>query len=302
MDYELDVRTVFKIFTEAIMKERGDLQFYHWFGVSGRHVEGLPSWVPDYTASNPTGMLPRVYYHSHPVTSTSESLGKVLPGMHIDRSRLVIKGSHLDTILAVGNVLCADANSHPGSDSFRDTMHNWEGTAAQILQHKRYSTPITDAFMKVLTAGQSASILWYREIGSGLLADLDPDYFIDFDVLRAWHAGAGRNESDSGDKIALTHFKRQLNECCYGRRLFVTERGSIGLAPPEAQEGDLIVFFSGALYPFVLHLLGEETFAMRGDCYLYEPRADDDSGNEDFNQYEFYENDIYRDVKEWIII
>lgn len=32
---------------------------------------------------------------------------------------------------------------------------------------------------------------------------------------------------------------------CYGRRFFITDQGSMGLAPARAREGDEIVFFLG---------------------------------------------------------
>ncbi|KIW57222.1 hypothetical protein, variant [Exophiala xenobiotica] len=300
VDYEFDVRTVFQNFTEAIINEEGDLQFYSWFGVSSGHVGGLPSWVPDYTAADPSGILPRVFHHTYGVTAASNSLRKVLPGMRFDGSRVHLKGSHLDTVLHIGSVLSVYPSNIPDSPSFRSTIHEWEEIAARVAERKRYRRPVAEMFLKTLTAGQSASIMWYNKLGSGTLRNLEEDYFTDFDVLRAWQR---RSESSgsSKDEIEFGHFARELNETCYGRRFFVTEKGSMGLAPPGAEEGDMVVFFSGALYPFVLRCLGDGSFAIMGDCYLYEPRENGAGKCEDFNEHEFYADDIYRDVTEWII-
>lgn len=298
VDYASDVETVFRDFTEAVLQYEQNLEFLHWFGVSERQIHGLPSWVPDYTASKPIGVLPRVHGGSHILTAASRSLDRVLPGMQIDGNRLRIKGSHLDTVMHVSVVLFPDPENHPDSDAFRDIMRNWEETAAKVFRHKRGRKPIADMFMKTLTAGKKANMLWYSRFGSGALRNLDNDYFNDYHVLRAWRTEADINNAH--EETYLSHFKSTLKECCYGRKIFVTEKGTMGLAPPSTQEGDFIVFFSGGTYPFVLRPLEDETFAMLGDCYLCDPERDSDHGD-DFDPHTFYENDIYRDVTEWVI-
>lgn len=299
VDYALKVETVYTDFTKAIIDREKNLQFLHWLGVSKRQVANLPSWVPDYTASTPTGVLPRVYHRYIPVSETSTSLQSVLPGLRVEESRLNIRGSHLDTMMHIGGVLAADKANYPESSSFRDIIQDWERTAAKLLQFKRYPNSVTELFLKTLTAGQSASIPWYLEMGSGVLNNLGEDYLEDYTVLRAWRREGAR--TNTSEEITLSHFKRQLKECCYGRRLFVTENGSMGLAPADSREGDLIVYFSGGLYPFALRPAGDDTFVMVGDCYLYEPMAERQTNYEDFNEFEYYKDDVYRNVTEWII-
>ena len=56
------------------------------------------------------------------------------------------------------------------------------------------------------------------------------------------------------------------------RRLFATDRGFIGLGPPEMQEGDHVYILSGGKVPYLLRLVSgtrPRTFELVGDCYLH---------------------------------
>lgn len=57
---------------------------------------------------------------------------------------------------------------------------------------------------------------------------------------------------------------------CYGRKFFITDRGSMGLAPPRARDGDDIVFFPGGKYPFIVRPKGNGTYELVGDCFLHD--------------------------------
>ena len=79
-----------------------------------------------------------------------------------------------------------------------------------------------------------------------MLREFDADYFRQLGVLREWD-----REKDNEDRIKndISQYTHDMAAVCYGRRLFITDQGSLGLAPPRAQEGDSIVFFPGGLYP-----------------------------------------------------
>ena len=57
-----------------------------------------------------------------------------------------------------------------------------------------------------------------------------------------------------------------------GRRLFATDRGYIGLGPPEMQKGDHVYILSGGQVPYILRPVSgprPRTFDLVGDCYLH---------------------------------
>jgi hypothetical protein len=52
------------------------------------------------------------------------------------------------------------------------------------------------------------------------------------------------------------------------KRLFVTEDGRIGLAPPIARQGDRITIFFGARVPYIIRKISK-SFRLVGECYVY---------------------------------
>lgn len=63
---------------------------------------------------------------------------------------------------------------------------------------------------------------------------------------------------------------------CYGRSLYTTRDGRIGLAPPRARAGDVIIYFPGGSTPFVVRQLERCSgrFELVGDCTLSSPGYD----------------------------
>lgn len=60
IDYSQDISTLFQTFTRKVIESSETLDILQWFGSQGC-IDGLPSWVPDYTVVNPAGTLPRVF-------------------------------------------------------------------------------------------------------------------------------------------------------------------------------------------------------------------------------------------------
>ena len=64
------------------------------------------------------------------------------------------------------------------------------------------------------------------------------------------------------------YYAQRMEAVCYGRRFFIAESGSMGLAPPDTQSGDLLVFFPGSIYPFVVRPTEDGKHTLIGDCFL----------------------------------
>jgi hypothetical protein len=54
-----------------------------------------------------------------------------------------------------------------------------------------------------------------------------------------------------------------------GRLLFISDNGFLGLVPNNAESGDEIVLFFGAVTPFVLRRGQNEYYRLIGECYVY---------------------------------
>jgi hypothetical protein len=76
---------------------------------------------------------------------------------------------------------------------------------------------------------------------------------------------------------------------CYGRSFFITNQGSMGLAPPRAKPRDELVYFSGGLYPFAVRRREEGTNELIDDCVLY-----------DFDVYRLFD-DKSRQTKDFVL-
>lgn len=55
---------------------------------------------------------------------------------------------------------------------------------------------------------------------------------------------------------------------CFGRKLLTTTNRYLGLAPPQALPGDVIVIFLGAPVPHVLRKYGGH-YRLVGECYVH---------------------------------
>ena len=54
-----------------------------------------------------------------------------------------------------------------------------------------------------------------------------------------------------------------------GRKLFLTEKGYLGLAPLDVEEGDRVFFLNGGRVPFILRAVGGMQFKLIGESYVH---------------------------------
>jgi len=126
---------------------------------------------------------------------------------------------------------------------------------------------------------------WYLRHYSGdsALHQLDPEYFAesslpaqgtsttndafqcrDYELAQIWgnlrlrtrtKKTQGEKEKDKHERLVeslLETATRRIARACTNRRFFITNKGSMGLAPPQAEEGDAIVFLPTGVFPLFL--------------------------------------------------
>ncbi|KAI1083354.1 heterokaryon incompatibility protein-domain-containing protein [Whalleya microplaca] len=299
INYQADVSNVFRFFTRKIIEASQDLEILHWFG-SQKHIAGLPSWVPDYSTSKPIGTLPRIF--SGGAIYSVQYPFRLLSGFNFRPGGfLTVLGRRIERIAIVSDELEAKDTARPGSDEFQVVLHRWERLASK-LTNKRFPQAIADAFSDTLVGNDEDDLLiendqpplikkkrptvsrkanefyvWYKKYGSGILERTDPKYFEEVDYNRVslfskeapsteegWRALAVQNYG------RLKWYARQMEMTCCGRRFFITDKGSMGLAPPQGRKGDELVFLPGGRYPFVLRTRDDSTYELVGDCFLYD--------------------------------
>ncbi|KAI4150685.1 MAG: hypothetical protein L6R39_002200 [Caloplaca ligustica] len=302
IDYGANTVDVFRDFTQRFIEVTQDIHILHWLGTRGR-MDDLPSWVPDFSAPISSTVLPRTdgsacYQATYPST--------VLPGIRFrSDGALIMQGRPIEKILAVGEELPIDSSVTPGTETFSRILHGWELLATQLLSSKRFSQAISDAFSDTLTACDDQEQLgkkrppfntcaedfarWYRRYGSGVLAETDKAYFEEMEIVLAWIQDIKCSLGDS-HQDGLGIYARKMEVACYGRRFFITDQGSMGLAPARARADDELIFFPGGLYPFVVRGRDDGTSELIGDCYLY-----------DFYVFGLFE-DATRDTREYVLL
>ncbi|KAF4957350.1 hypothetical protein FSARC_11349 [Fusarium sarcochroum] len=312
IDYDLPVEDIFQQFTEAVIRLTGDLRIFKYLGVS-RNLEGVSSWVPDFTDHSTRGFpehrwsapyrpdhlehyILRFTDGSVSTLPRGELAGKYLTGLEfVTGGGVLIKGKMIDIIRVLGPELPDGMAYAPGTDNFARIMREWETLAATLIPNwkKSIGPSVTKAFAATLASNSDFDIHsievgfteWYRHCGTGILEAKDPSMFLRDHEFYLWWMSVGKdNVDETPDKIGfdLKEYSEQVEYASYGRCLFTTEGGSMGLATTRARAGDCIVYFPGVTEPFALRRRKEGSgWTMVNDCYLYDLDLDELFYNEE---------------------
>ncbi|KAI0116918.1 heterokaryon incompatibility protein-domain-containing protein [Daldinia grandis] len=274
IDYRQDLVHLFRNFTRKVIEASQTLEILHWLGSQKKCIDGLPSWVPDYSIVNPIGTLPRIFSASATYSIHYPTL--VLPGFEFRLDgALAIHGRLIEKIEKVGSEL--GASVAVGSKEFHSILCEWE-TLALSLSYKRFPQAIIDAFADTLIGDDRTDLLIEKD-ETPYIRESRPSTSPSANEFHAWYgqygtgvlgeASSTRTENEASNWL-LMKYARRMEMTSYGRKFFITDEGSMGLAPPHAREGDDLVFIPGGKYPFVLRPRGDDTYELIGDCFLYD--------------------------------
>ncbi|KAF5565825.1 heterokaryon incompatibility het-6 [Fusarium phyllophilum] len=224
-----------------------------------------------------------------------ERLGsEYLPDLTFSKYRsLTIWGKMVDTIREVGPELEDGVGHAPGTKGFARVMKEWETLAVKLVPEWKVSgSSLSKAFATTLTATHGSELFglgvgftqWYRHCGAGILESTDPSMFLRDHEFYLWWLNVGKDseekdpdsssEEKSNEEPAvigydLREFFEKFTFASYGRCLFTSEKGSLGLASPRAKAGDQVVYFPGSTEQFVLRKREGGGWLLVSDCYLY---------------------------------
>ncbi|KAH8692468.1 heterokaryon incompatibility protein-domain-containing protein [Phaeosphaeriaceae sp. PMI808] len=304
VDYTLGADIIYRRFTEAIIKRSGSLKILYKFGTK-KTIDGLPSWVPDYSVSRPAGVIPECYND----WLEDQDLGLPRTIKFVDDA-LILTGIPFSKINATGDVLSEDTalGVTIGSEAFRKVLSGWESLAC-TLDANVFEQPLPICFLETITAQDyrqetvynSAGMLdWYNKYGAGPTKLHDKQPFIDYQdrmELESWLSDSKDRETRQGESAMIitmpgngahpkveewggrpkggpeahiARLTRRLEQVCYSRCFFTTEKGDMGLAPEGTQAGDVVVYFECGLFPFVLRQREDGKWKMVGGCFHYQ--------------------------------
>ncbi|KAI1093506.1 hypothetical protein F5B19DRAFT_123941 [Rostrohypoxylon terebratum] len=275
VNYDQDIPQIFQKFTQKIIETKRNLDVLHWLGTSER-IDGLPSWVPDYSIVNPTGTLPRIFAMSaaysiqYPLSLLSGYAFR--PG-----NILALRGRFVERVTQVADELVTQHTTIPGSEEFNFVISGWENLAS-TLTNKRFPQTLMDAFSDTLIGKDDADLQIEKDKRPFVRKQRGLSSSV-ANKFACWRARISEPQvSNEGQQQRWREsldahskwYTRHMEVTCYGRKFFITDKGSMGLAPPRTRNDDSIVFFPGGKYPFILRAKDDGTCELIGDCFLYD--------------------------------
>jgi hypothetical protein len=267
-DYSVSIRDTFILLTKSFITRDKNLDVLcHVQGARSPH--NLPSWVPDWSYPRLADVLGHEktlsirpykangasianvnfgrdqYFLLHDLQNLiknpemlMDSLGHQLQDPEI----LVAKGILVDKVDQVG--LMYSINDEINIS----TLRQWEYMAKSLPRNPTEADTHL-AFVNTLIAYPAYD---------------KPSVFARF--YPAWHT---TTFGDQAPDASAAIFQDQLNKVCHGRCFFVTDKGHMGLGPPEMGKGDLVAVLLGGSVPFILREEGQEQYTLVGESYVY---------------------------------
>lgn len=216
------------------------------------HESTLPSWAPDWTF--PASLHPFEKVLNSDMYGGSKNAynasGMRTGYCYIDGSHLRLQGSSLDHITRVSSI-CEWSLAARGLD----TELLWAPENAG----KPYFTgeTLTEAFNHTLVADVGRQHLQSD-------SNLSRGFAIDWSVV-----GQDSNSMTAEERQKQSWMLVDAKMMTFGRRLFETSRGFIGLGPAAAQVDDKICLLLGGQVFYALRTRKDGHYEFIGECYLH---------------------------------
>ncbi|CAN9094122.1 unnamed protein product [Alternaria alternata] len=217
-----------------------------------QHDKSLPSWTPDWTFRALQCPFEKVLNSDEYGESKNayNASGTSNGHCYIDGSHLCLQGSVLDRIIRVSSVCESDlAAGDP------DIERSWIPENAG----KQYFTGETlmEAFNHTIVAD-----IGRRNFRND--SDLSRGFAIDWDLV-----GQDRRYLIAEERQRQSWMLVDTKMMTFGRRLFETSRGFIGLGPAAAQIDDEICLLLGGQVCYVLRTRRDGHHEFIGECYVH---------------------------------
>ncbi len=271
VDYEhTTIQTTYQQFMVQLLN-RGRLRAL-WLCHTSSKEQGLPSWVPDWSAVGNEGRQPLAASPCPDYLGPEQTKGKLFSAcdwpLSLDcsyndgKATLKLYGLQIDSVRAVG----------PGAGDLElvtpSTVEEWMTTVLRMLRSGQ----------QLYDDGLSEEVVWRTSI-------LDMEYVYS-DKLCAEYRQRARPEFYTGYLEFVENNKNQpltdpknpamrsrafraFLEGTHCRRPFVTEKGYVGQGPPDLQVGDIAAVVLQAEAPFLFRKVLER-YQVIGEAYIHE--------------------------------
>jgi len=267
VDYSSHEEDVYRNITRSLIENHGSLEALSLISHKVMPPNSYPSWVPAW--HQPANPLPAAYRRNK--EDSSQQIYKASHGL-LPSSASQITGNYLTKIEVIRCGIISFTSEAIGSRADGAVLRETWSALTESTSTRQYPTgenPV-NAFLLACTAGVTATLedarsnleymrtgfQWasqYVAFGKGVSPTLPPSSWI-AEVL-------GKLPEEEWYTSALA---------CIERCFFLTEDGYLGLSPPCAEEGDVLVVVLGVEVPFVLRPTDKRgEFRLVGEAYVH---------------------------------
>ena len=276
-DYSIPLEEVLQRTAVQHISCTRSLSFLSFTTLESKNERLVPTWVPEwprlgpFDPSNPTQNLKRLHWNER-----IQRFGTILDFKACATRSLSFDSINENTVLLNGK--CSGEVTHVSPDAIRissdgsylhedaiEVLESWLKFFDQFADHTAFPSS---------TEGRE-SPFWRIVMGD-----------------RCYDNDAGWRNCEKTDYAAYPAFQNgswtkygtSFITASVGRRMFATDRGYIGLGPPEMQKGDHVYILSGGKIPYILRPvtgLRPRTFELVGDCYLHGIMYGEEAGKDE---------------------
>jgi len=259
VNYSLDIRTVYLSIMEAMLHQvsrLGDLRCLTGLGFNSAHHD-LPSWVrdfeicPDLSSLHYEMMRYSLYdlYHA-----AGDSTAKIII---LDKRFMLVRGCVVDKIEGVGEAVTSRDWSH-----ICVILENWAELAGIDLSKDLHDGHIFE----------SRQILFWRTLLGDIVSDDGEEaQRITREDLRSFKTWVLTMQNAIRTQVLppTDRYLKSLVVATFGRVMFRTKHGYVGLCFPNCRLDDEIWVLQGGKVPFLLRLCGQGYQSSTGNSSQY---------------------------------
>ncbi|KAF1970680.1 HET-domain-containing protein [Bimuria novae-zelandiae CBS 107.79] len=273
-DYSRPIQEVYRQAAATVILH--DHRLHILASITGeRQLQGLPSWVPDWSCSRPITEI--ASWDDYQVQRGVKPAYKVSLG----QNRLILWGVMVDKVKKP--LLAFPSRSGlPSNSASRDELKVLQEWLVTFAENPGYVNLVD--FFAELTAkpwdrmksplNNSSQILsryWVKACKtliiptSGYAHSPDGKNLQDYMVYLAKKSGI-KGRHIRGDIAPFNNLIRTLLD---RKRMFITENGSLGIASQALQAGDSIAFFQGVNLPMIIRRARSDKWKLVAPAYIY---------------------------------
>lgn len=266
VNYDTSVEILYRDVARFLIEEDNHLIVLQMQGVE-RKLKKLPSWVPDWSV--PTNFASII---APPDDDDDDQGSDIKLRAIIKKSdnpdELILGAKRLGVVVWAGKAVKQCASEKETKHSMEAALEDWVAFTAGAL-NMAPGTPGEDkaeTFWRTIIANTDGSMdeppKEYRMYCATWLAQLGLEVNF-FEITNG-----GNNKDRSSNQRDVERYISDVVWTCRGRRLCMTDSGSLCLAHKDVEEGDSLVFFIGGQIPFVIRQK-DDFYIFLGPCYIH---------------------------------